>query len=239
MTTSSIAGVDGCKGGWLCVALDATSTMSAFVAKDVKDLVERLPSECRIGIDIPIGLPATDSRDAELRAREVLGPRASSVFPVPLRLALNGTTRENASALQAAVHARGCRLSVQTWAIMPKIREMDDFVRTHQDLTNRIFEVHPEVSFCHWNGLLPLSASKKRTVGKLQRSALIDTIWPEERTRIETLLRTEFRGIWAMDDLYDAFAALWTANRVVCGEATAYPRADTVDAEGLPMRILA
>jgi predicted RNase H-like nuclease len=239
MTPSSIAGVDGCKGGWLCVAIDATATMSAFVARDVQDLVERLPSDCRIGIDIPIGLPTTNSRQAELAARKVLGPRASSVFPVPLRVALDGATREAASDLQAAVHARGCRLSVQTWAILPKIREMDDFLGTHRDLTNRIFEVHPEVSFCHWNGLQPLSESKKRSAGKRQRSALIDSIWPGERTRIEAELRAEFCGSWAMDDLYDAFAALWSANRIVRGEAAAYPATETVDAEGLPLRILA
>ena len=239
MASSCVAGVDGCKGGWLCVALDVTSTMSAFVAKDVQDLVERLPSDCRIGIDIPIGLPATNSRQAELDARKVLGPRASSVFPVSLRVALDGATREAASDLQAAVHARRCRLSVQTWAIMPKIREMDSFLRAHRNLTKRVFEVHPEVSFCHWNGMQPLSASKKRAAGKLQRSALIDTIWPEERRRIETLLRTEFRGNWAMDDLYDAFAALWTAKRIVRGDATAYPDTEATDAVGLPMRILA
>jgi len=43
-------------------------------------------------IDIPVGLPDTGSREADSVARKFIGPRASSVFPCPIRLALEATT---------------------------------------------------------------------------------------------------------------------------------------------------
>jgi predicted RNase H-like nuclease len=42
---------------------------------------------------------------------------------------------------------------------------------------------------------------------------------------------------YAPDDLYDAFAALWTARRIRTGESRAIPAILALDPEGLPMRI--
>jgi predicted RNase H-like nuclease len=41
----------------------------------------------------------------------------------------------------------------------------------------------------------------------------------------------------ADDDLYDAFAALWTTERMARGEAVRIPREPPVDAMGLSMEI--
>jgi predicted RNase H-like nuclease len=232
------AGVDGCRTGWLCVARDKDAHLSAFIAPTIEALVSRLPAECRIGIDMPIGMPATDSRECEKLARQIVGARRSSVFPVPLRGAIDARTRPEACALQVAVHARGKRIGAQTWGIMKKIREVDQYLRADRRLLERVFEIHPEVSFCLWNGGAPLAARKTSQAGKQVRATLIDGLWPGERLRIEAELRSHHRGQWAVDDLHDAFAALWTADRHVRGESRSLPENPAVDSEGLPMRIV-
>ena len=239
MRQVSAAGVDGCRSSWICVAKIRGKALSAFIAPSIETLVARLPDDCVIGIDIPIGLPARDSRQCEILARRLVGPRRSSVFPVPLRVALKGHTREEACDLQVPAHGRGKRIGVQTWAIMPKIIEVDAYLRADLRRANRIIEVHPEVSFCCWNGGTPLTESKKTAPGRRLRSGLIDSRWRADRQRLEQHLAKQHRGEWALDDLYDAFAVLWTATRYARGESQCLPEAAELDSTGLTMRIVA
>ena len=62
-------------------------------------------------VDIPIGLPETGAeRACDLMARRLLGPRKSSVFPVPVRQAVHAPTYQEACDLNAT--ATGDRKSV-------------------------------------------------------------------------------------------------------------------------------
>ena len=235
-----VAGVDGCAGGWLCVTAARGRPLSALVAPNIGALASRLSHRCLIAIDIPIGLPINDSRRAESAARLFVGRRRSSIFPVPLRVALGADSRAEACRLQVPVHRRGKRIGVQTWAIIPKIREVDDYLQADSTRLRRIFEVHPEVSFRLWN-TAPLAASKTSVPGRAMRESLINQAWPGQRPRLAESLRVQHRGQWAFDDLNDAFAALWTAVRIVRGHEQYFPppTAAEVDALGIPMRIVA
>jgi len=71
-----------------------------------------------------------------------------------------------ASSRQAKVHRHGKRLSVQSFAILPKIREVDARVGQDPDLLTRLIDVHPELSFCCWNDAKPLLHSKKTSLGR-------------------------------------------------------------------------
>ena len=52
-----------------------------------------------VGVDVPIGLSDGKPRQCDIEARAVLrAPRASSVFPPPIRSALSAKTREEACA---------------------------------------------------------------------------------------------------------------------------------------------
>ena len=42
----------------------------------------------------------------------------------------------------------------------------------------------------------------------------------------------------ANDDILDAFTALWTAERILRGEAQSLPASPPLDNEGLPMRMM-
>ena len=124
-------------------------------------------------------------------------------------------------------------MSKQAWGIVPKVREVDALLRKDARLAARVFEVHPEVSFAAWAGE-PMRHSKKKSAGRLDRQQLIRAEWPDA---ITTCRATLAGGRYALDDLYDAFAALWTARRILVKKSRTIPSIPAIDADGLPMRI--
>ena len=238
----TIAGIDGCKSGWLCIA-EVDSEIRAFIANNISDVVRQLPPDTTIGIDIPIGLPADDSRQCDIEARQLLGARGVCVFPAPLRATLENTTDatsyEEANRIQRRQHARDKGISRRAWRILPKIREVDVFLRAYVKLAERILEVHPEVCFAQWNSDTPISSNKKRAPGRAARAALIDDVWPMQRERLLNELKEQGRGRFEADDLYDAFAALWTMRRYRVGRSLTLPAAPERDSANLPMQIIA
>jgi predicted RNase H-like nuclease len=93
-------------------------------------------------------------------------------------------------------------------------------------LRSRVFEVHPEVSFAYWNNG-PLE-SKRSEQGLARRRALVSAYFGE--------IPVAPRGA-REDDLLDAFAALWTAERIVGARHQTLGDARP-DLTGLPMRIV-
>ena len=111
-----VAGVDGCKGGWFCAAKDAgTDSIWFGVYDNAKLLLQQQPEPLIIAIDIPIGLPEAGPRMCDIEARKLLGPRRSSVFPAPIRPALQGNTRKEADLISRQVDGRG--VPAQAFAI--------------------------------------------------------------------------------------------------------------------------
>jgi predicted RNase H-like nuclease len=229
MTT--IAGIDGCRAGWLCVF---QQPRAAEVFAKIADVFAAAPELQVLAIDVPIGLTEAGARECDRAARRRLGPgRASSVFPAPIRPALHATTY--LAACDAAFRAHGKKLSKQSWAIYPKIREVDDFLRRRPELRDRVHEVHPEVTFAEWNGGA-IVESKKRRAGFALRHELVTGHFGDGA--YETVRVRYARKDVANDDILDAFAALWTAERILRGVARSLPAEPRLDAAGLPMRIV-
>lgn len=86
-----IAGVDGCREGWLCVE-ECEGRLAARIFRSFADLLAALPGASVIAVDIPIGLPEQGKRDCDTAARRALSPtRTSSVFPTPVLGVLHET----------------------------------------------------------------------------------------------------------------------------------------------------
>ena len=133
--------------------------------------------------------------------------------------------------------AHGKRLSKQTFAIIPKIREVDHALRTRIRDAERVREIHPEVSFCVLNDDHPMVHPKRTGLGFAERLKLIEALFPGA---FALARRTHARSVAADDDILDAMAALWTAGRILKSQARAIP--DGVverDGVGLPMAIWA
>lgn len=230
----TLAGVDGCRGGWLCVS-EHEGTLNAFVIASFPELVERLAAAAIIAIDVPIGLTDAGPRACDVEARRLLGrPRASSVFAAPVRAALSASTYEDACLLHE--RADGRKLSRQTFGILPKIAEVDCVLRCDTALQARIREVHPEVCFAIWNGGSAMRERKSLAAGRTERERLIESAWPRVRPSLGDSLRGQAFGA---DDLNDALAALWTARRISQKQARVFPNLPLTDSFGFRMEIVA
>jgi predicted RNase H-like nuclease len=92
----------------------------------------------------------------------------SSVFPAPVRSALTADSWADACALSRTSALRGKAISKQTFAILPKIREIDTLLQTRTELRAVVREVHPEVSFAELVGK-PMIYRKSSVAGREER----------------------------------------------------------------------
>lgn len=227
------AGADGCRAGWICVTRTEGRVLDAFCAATAAELVGREPRPDELTIDVPIGLPDKGARRCDQEARGLLGPRRNSVFPAPLRGVVTATSWSEACEARRRIEGKG--MSKQAWAIAPKIRELDELLRADETLRLWVREVHPELSFSAWNGR-PMRHPKKHPAGLADRMRLVECYFGVSAFRN---VRQGFRRhAVADDDILDAFAALWTGERILKGEARVTPADPSFDSEGLAMEIV-
>ncbi len=213
----SYIGLDACKSGWLAVVIDDAGFASAFVEPGVRAAEERGILEfgaSHLVVDIPIGIPDGGSRRADNEARGFIAPRGSSVFPTPVRAALEAETYAEARA--ASVAASGKSLSSQAYAIRERILDVDGH---RAEARIPILEGHPEVSFRAMAGA-GIDHPKKSYEGMALRYELLKS----EGINVPVGIERELRGA-ATDDLLDAAAMAWTARRVALGEVDRFPSA--------------
>ncbi len=187
-----------------------------------------------LAIDIPIGLTTSGPRDCDLQARKALGKRRSSVFPAPLRAMLRARTYREACNIRYEIERK--KISKQTWGIMRKIVEVDAALRRDRSRQDWVHEVHPERCFMAWNGGEPMAHNKKTKDGRAERRTLVESHFGPDAF---TSVRSQFlKKVAADDDILDAFAALWTAERIVAGRALTLPYPPPLDSEGLRMEMV-
>lgn len=239
-----VAGVDGCNAGWCVATASAHQTgreslgrtlqlETFFVTATFADVLSKTQSCKLVCVDIPIGLSEGEQRRrCDIEARRLLGPpRASSVFPPPVRQALVAKDRETASKIN--LECSGKRLSCQSFNILEKIRQVDNLIKP--GLQSRIREIHPEISFWALNNERPMQHKKSRLSGRNERMRLLSHIFP----RLEEIVALARKPKeMAPDDILDAFVAVWTARLVVVGKAVPLPLNPPFDRKGLRMEIL-
>jgi predicted RNase H-like nuclease len=232
---ADVVGVDGCVGGWIAAwRRDAREAIGCRRVETLAELFVGSVTPAVVAVDVPIGLLERGARSCDVEARRLLGVRRSSVFPAPIRPMLGA--RSQAEASQARLQGEGKRVSIQTWGIVPKIREVDRLLRDHPTWRESLHEVHPEVSFFFLNDRRPMSQSKKTAGGQAERVSLLRN-WCG--AAVARALGERERLGCKTDDLVDALAALWTAERIQRGEAVSIPAAPPLDVYGLRMEIVA
>jgi predicted RNase H-like nuclease len=80
-----------------------------------------------------------------------------------------------------------------------------------------------------------MGSRKKSKAGREDREALVESCYDRAYRLAQSRLP---RGQYNNDDLLDAFAALWTAERVAAGLAVTLPTDPPLDACGLRMEIV-
>jgi predicted RNase H-like nuclease len=250
----TFVGVDGCKAGWIAVRRDSDVVPSVTVFPSFVTLLDTLPADATVAVDMPIGLPdfsQKGGRGPEALVRPLLGNRQSSVFSIPSRAALYAETDDftNVEAWYAA-HRRASEVakatsdpprsvSIQAFGIFAKIREIDSTLVARPELRRRVFESHPEVAFCRLNGDQAMSLPKKikgavNPAGMEERKALLCRHGYEKAF----LDQTSPRGA-AADDFLDAAVMMLIAGRIATGEARPFPDPPLADRFGIPVAIWA
>jgi predicted RNase H-like nuclease len=232
--TKIIRGVDACLNGWLAISQDV---IGGGLAANVfpSDARALLSEETAVtAIDIPIGLSAAGLRKCDAAARRLVGARRSSVFPAPARELLSASSY--AAACAASKEACGKAVSQQTYAILEKIRNVDLLLRESPSLLASVREIHPEVCFYFWNDRKPMRYSKKSGFGFQERYRLVEKVFGTAVVEIRDVIPSRDASD---DDILDAFAALWTAQRIYDGTAERISSVHECDEFGLPMQMWA
>ena len=230
---NSVLGVDGCRSGWVMARRSLlTGEISVSIAPDFKNVIDAGADAAMIIVDMPIGLTDAGRRACEQLARRSLGsPRASSVFPTPRRPMLGFSDYAAANAWgKAQGKENGGGLPKQTWAILPRIREIDDAI-SPPDQT-RIGEGHPEVAFARLNGAKACVHSKRKREGRKERMALLVRHGVDD---LSALIAGAGRSA-KPDDVLDAIVLSLTAEARLKGEALRLTD-EARDARGLVMEI--
>ncbi|MFQ6044744.1 MAG: DUF429 domain-containing protein [Gemmatimonadales bacterium] len=234
-----VAGIDGCRAGWVIVAIDdvqsGPSPISGTVCPTLARALDLVAESPAVVLDVPIGLldhAEPGGRTADVIARKLLAARGSSVFPAPARRVLAFRSWEEANAVARSDSRDGIGITRQAFAILPKVREADEAMTPERQ--ERVVEGHPELSFRAMNGDVPLSLTKRSAGGMLLRLRLLEQVGL--RSAAEYAAETAGKDA-RMDDVLDATALAWSALRVVGGTARRIPERPPVDARGLRMEM--
>ena len=228
-------GADGCRGGWIAAVLDH-GDMQLKRYKYISSLVEEYPSFDAFLIDMAIGLRnSTEQKRPDDEARKELGPKASSVFPIPSREAVYADGEE--AQKQANNRTLGKSLAKQSIAIIPKIRELDTFLNDHPEYKNKILESHPEVDFARLNGAV-LMSRKQEEPGPSQRKAVL-SVFLDKKNLYGMYDKAKELGC-KQDDLIDAICLAVTGALYAHGQYEIIPAEPEpeVDEKGLLMQMI-
>ncbi|HWY26604.1 MAG TPA: DUF429 domain-containing protein [Candidatus Angelobacter sp.] len=230
-----VAGIDGCKAGWVCVLRNLETARTNFeILTHVSAVSSLLEKPKIVAIDVPIGLldkAVRRGRQCDRLAREILRqPRARSIFSPPVRQALKSTTHPEACDINSRSSPDQIGISRQCFCLFPKIREVDDWIDANKQSV--VYEIHPELSFAKMNGG-SLQHSKKDKRGLTERRALL---FRNDFEAIVNAAEAHLLGV-GKDDVYDACAACWTAERILRGDAEVIPTNPPRDRRKLRMEM--
>ena len=221
-----VVGGDVCKGGWVFIRLENGAFAGATVYPDFAAGVAASRDAAVIAVDIPIGYPPlpAQTRAADSPARRMVTPLTSTVFPALHTKVLGEPDQKSASARSLELIGKG--VGSTAFGLRDKMLEVAPVAARDP----RVYEVHPEVSFRELANrsrelARPLVA-KRHWNGHTQRRALLaefGIVIPDHLGNAEAA---------GTDDILDAAAAAWSANRIEAGTAVSLPDPPEPDIKG-------
>lgn len=232
-------GLDWASKGWFGVILDDSGGWETDIFPSIWSVWKYHSDASRICVDIPIGLPTNTMRACDVEAKKKLQHRQRRVFYTPIRDAVYQQNLDEAKEL----NEREANFSIQNqaWSIVPRIREVDEFLDMYPSARDRLYETHPEVCFWALNGRTVVDAPKTSDEGIARRKALLVDEYPQAATLFEHAVSRYTAPPYAPmvsgpDDIVDALAAAITAHQGP--DVSTIPGNPPTDERGLPMRII-
>lgn len=235
---TKVVGLDWASKGWFGVVLD-DGDWETDLFPSIGSVWKYHSDAARILIGVPIGLPTERKRTCDVAAKERLGRQHRSVFYAPVRRAVYEGNLDEAKRINERA---GFSIQNRAWNVVPRIREVDEFLDSFPGARDRLVETHPETCFHALNGRTALDAPKRTAEGIARRTALLADEHPDATAIYESSVDRYTKPDYASfvggeHDLLDALVAAATARREPDRLAT-LPEDPPTDERGLPMRIV-
>ncbi len=156
------------------------------------------------------------------------------MFRAPVRAVFGARDHKHAGDISAGI--TGKRLTLQTWAIVPKVAETDALLQRSDKARRIVREIHPEL--CFWGLAGKAMPNPKRTgPGFQERLEVLTQCWPGAKHFVDDVLRGTRRGNVKRDDVLDAMVAALVAAQPE-SELRCLPPSPEVDEVGLRMEMV-
>ncbi len=230
----NVLGIDGCRGGWLVVQKDS-GEITCTIHRRLSE-IELVQSVDRVFIDMPIGLASSEHpRTIETTMRHVLAShQKSSVFTPPVRDAVRCTDYDQAKLVN--ISQTGKSISIQSWNIVHKIRELDDLIASNPGAYLHIYEAHPEICFNRLNGQ-STQFKKKSAAGQTERIEILSNYINKPEKLVHETLQRSTRAQVAMDDILDALCLCISAGIGIDRTPEVISDQHAFDELGIPIRV--
>lgn len=230
-------GVTWASRGWFAAVTEADGDWTTELFPSIWSLWRAHRNASLILIDIPIGLPGSERRRCDVAAKRFLGDRHSAVYYAPVRAAVY---ERSLSAAKTRNERAGYSIQNQTWTMVPRIREVDEFLDARPGARDRLRETRPEVCF-HALAHERLGHSPREPQGVVERRKILNSAAPEAETAYEEAVTTFTRPRYApmvshRGPILAAFVAAVTANRDP--DLATLPTIPPRDERGLVMEIV-
>lgn len=207
-----VVGIDGCKAGW-CVVSYADDQYQCDMFPTFAEILQKHSKADIILIDIPVGLGnSLIPRDLDQEARKLLSSkRRSSIFIPPVREAVESIDYDTAKEINHEV--TGKKISIQSWHITRKIREVDEYLQRDPNVESRIHEAHPELCFKSLNSWKDLQFSKNEAnlLGVNERLNILNRFEAEASALAHRFSKNYLSKHMRLDDIVDALCLAITA----------------------------
>ena len=237
--SSYVVGVDGCKYGWIAIAIDEEENFELSKHLNFESIFKNYPEAKKYLVDMIVGLASHSAeRNIEKLARGKLKPnRTSSVFTPPCREAVYEKNYANAKLKNIAITDKS--ISIQAWNIVPKIIEVDQFLIKNKDFQKKVFETHPEVCFAGLNNEVPMLEKKSKSEGIKERMNLLQKLFSKSNSIFKNGRQLFLKKEVKDDDLVDAMVLAVTG---FLGEKNGYEFLSDnpikKDKQGLEMKMI-
>ncbi|WP_019039262.1 DUF429 domain-containing protein [Psychroflexus tropicus] len=228
-----VAGMDSCPLGWIAIIHDS-KTFKYEAVKSIEELVKIHSDLERIFIDIPIGLSSDHfTRTIESKLRKELGNRSSTIFSPACRKAVYASNYDEAREINKQIIGKS--VSIQSYNISKKIKEVDLFLESKQEHLD-VFESHPEICFKYLNNENVIQSKKSTPEGFQERFEILTNSYPELEQFLESIQNTFTKSKVKPDDILDAMV-LCVASLNSEDNPRFFQDDNTIDQKGIFVRI--
>lgn len=223
---SMVAGVTPWRHEWIVVSARLAGAVFAPEAPRVfssfADVLDERPAFASIVVNAPIGYvdrPESGTRTCDREARTMLGRHAQAYRYNPSR-----------SLLRDGATGNDYTNEVFNTLLLPRYREVASQMSPYRQRV--VHEGHPELSYLHLNGNLPLVWPDTTEAGVDERRSLL----ARRINNFDDLMAST--GVIPDRITLAAFALVWTARRVFARAADRIPSDPEWDSEGLRMQLV-